>query len=70
MHVHSFSLVVEDDPDTGRYYIGRGCYPNAEGVVQLDAALMRGSDCSFGAVVALERYWSLITAYYTYYILY
>lgn len=49
-------LVVEDDPSTGRYYIGRGCYPNNNGVVQLDAAVMRGLDCSFGAVAALERY--------------
>ena len=46
--------VVEDDPTTGRYFIGRGCYPNSEGVVQLDAALMRGRDCAFGAVAALE----------------
>ena len=48
------SSVVEDDPTTGRYFIGRGCYPNSEGVVQLDAALMRGRDCAFGAVAALE----------------
>lgn len=53
------SAVVEDDPTTGRYYVGRGCYPNAEGVVQLDAAIMRGSDCSIGGVAALERYTSL-----------
>lgn len=46
--------VIEDDPTTGRYFVGRGCYPNREGVVQLDAALMRGSDCAFGAVAALE----------------
>ena len=48
--------MVEDDPVTGKFYVGRGCYPNADGVVQLDAAVMRGSDCSFGAVAALERY--------------
>ena len=46
--------VVENDPTTGRYFVGRGCYPNSEGVVQLDAALMRGHDCAFGAVAALE----------------
>ena len=45
---------MEDDPSTGRYYVGRGCYPNREGVVQLDAALMRGNDHAFGAVSALE----------------
>ena len=48
--------MVEDDPATGVYYVGRGCYPNRDGVVQLDAALMQGSDCSFGAVAGLERY--------------
>ena len=50
-----FHLVVEDDPTTGPYYVGRGCYPNRNGIVQLDAALMRGSDHSFGAVAALEQ---------------
>lgn len=49
-------LVVEDDPSTGPYYVGRGCYPNHEGTVQLDAAIMSGSNHSFGAVAALERY--------------
>lgn len=48
--------VVEDDPSTGRYYVGRGCYPNSEGIVQLDGAVMRGTDCKFGAVAALEGY--------------
>lgn len=45
---------VEDDPSTGPYYVGRGSYPNAGGVVQLDAAIMRGRDCRVGAVAALE----------------
>eukprot|EP00731_Ephydatia_muelleri_P036934 Em0358g3a len=48
--------IVEDDPSTGRYYVGRGCYPNSEGIVQLDGAVMRGTDCRFGAVAALEGY--------------
>lgn len=47
---------MEDDPETGIYYVGRGCYPNRDGIVQLDAAMMRGRDCSFGGVAALERY--------------
>lgn len=47
--------VVEDDPSTGPYSVGRGCYPNKRGIVQLDAALMRGIDCAFGAVAGLER---------------
>ena len=45
---------VEDDPTTGPYYIGKGSHPNSNGVLQLDAALMRGSDCRVGAVAALE----------------
>ena len=45
---------VEDDPSTGPYFVGRGSYPNAEGVVQLDAAIMRGRDCRVGAVASLE----------------
>jgi len=48
--------VIEDDPATGVYYVGRGCYSNSEGVVQLDAALMRGNDCRVGAVAGLERW--------------
>lgn len=50
-----FITVVEDDPSTGPYFVGRGCYPNKRGIVQLDAALMRGIDCAFGAVAGLER---------------
>ena len=46
---------VEDDPSTGPYYVGRGCFPNNAGIVQLDAALMRGKDCAFGGVAGLER---------------
>ena len=45
---------VEDDPATGPFVVGRGSYPNSEGKVQLDAAIMRGRDCSIGAVCALE----------------
>ena len=48
------SLEIEDDPTTGRYLIGRGCYPNSEGLVQLDAAVMNGKDLNFGSVCALE----------------
>ena len=47
---------VEDDPSTGPYHVGRGCYPNNKGIVQLDAALMRGNDCAFGGIAALERF--------------
>ena len=45
---------IEDDPNTGKYLVGRGCYPNSEGVVQLDAAIMNGKDLKFGSVCALE----------------
>ena len=47
-------LDIEDDPNTGKYLVGRGCYPNSEGVVQLDAAIMNGKDLKFGSVCALE----------------
>ena len=57
MLIYIFShTAVEDDPSTGPYYIGRGCYPNCKGKVQLDAALMRGDDCAFGGIAALERF--------------
>ena len=47
--------MLEDDLATGPYVVGRGCFPNSEGTVQLDAAIMRGSDCNIGAVCAVER---------------
>ena len=45
---------VEDDPDLGLYFVGRGGAPNAEGVLQCDAAIMDGQRHSFGAVAAIE----------------
>ncbi|EDO38371.1 predicted protein [Nematostella vectensis] len=45
---------VEDDPLTGRYVVGRGGYPNSEGVVECDSAVMLGDHCQFGAVAALQ----------------
>src|SRR5581483_11086651 len=45
--------LVEDDPEVNS--VGKGGLPNAEGVVQLDAAVMRGADLMVGAVAALER---------------
>ena len=48
-------VAVEDDPSTGKFLVGRGCYPNSDGVVQLDAALMRGRDCGYGGVAGLEQ---------------
>lgn len=35
--------------------VGKGGIPNAVGAVQLDAAVMRGSDCALGAVAAFEH---------------
>ncbi len=54
MYIYPLHTEVEDDPSTGPYYVGRGCYPNSNGIVQLDAALMRGSDRAFGSIAALE----------------
>ena len=45
---------VEIDPATGPYLIGVGGYPNSEGVIELDAAVMRGSDLHVGAVAGLQ----------------
>ena len=49
-----YFLGIEDDPSTGVYYIGRGSYPNENGIIQLDAAVMRGKDCAMGAVCSIE----------------
>eukprot|EP00048_Salpingoeca_helianthica_P008760 m.125911 g.125911 ORF g.125911 m.125911 type:complete len:323 (-) comp14682_c0_seq1:67-1035(-) len=46
---------VEEDPLLGPYFVGKGGMPNAEGVYELDAAVMRGSDLRVGAVGALQN---------------
>eukprot|EP00047_Mylnosiga_fluctuans_P014468 m.38744 g.38744 ORF g.38744 m.38744 type:complete len:318 (-) comp5524_c0_seq4:152-1105(-) len=48
--------VVEDDPVTGPYFVGRGGTPNAAGEYEFDAAVMRGSDCRVGAVASLQGF--------------
>jgi N4-(beta-N-acetylglucosaminyl)-L-asparaginase len=44
---------VEDDPDV--HTVGYNSYPNEDGVVQLDAAIMDGRGHRTGAVAAIER---------------
>lgn len=44
---------VENNPETGPYVVGRGGYPNKDGIVQCDAAIMEGHPGRFGAVAAL-----------------
>jgi len=44
--------VVEDDPAAAT--VGYGGAPNSEGIVELDAAVMMGSDRRYGAVAALR----------------
>ncbi|KAK3554093.1 hypothetical protein QTP70_019043 [Hemibagrus guttatus] len=44
---------VENDPQTGRYIVGRGGFPNNKGIVECDAAIMEGVPGRFGAVAAL-----------------
>ncbi|XP_015218174.1 N(4)-(Beta-N-acetylglucosaminyl)-L-asparaginase isoform X2 [Lepisosteus oculatus] len=45
---------IENDRETGRFVVGRGGYPNSEGLVECDAALMEGIAGRFGAVAALQ----------------
>ena len=37
-----------------QYYVGYGGMPNADGVMELDAAFMDGRKCRYGAVMALQ----------------
>ncbi|KAL9965284.1 hypothetical protein ACROYT_G029059 [Oculina patagonica] len=46
--------VIEDNPETGCYFVGRGGFPNSKGVLECDAAIMVGDKCRFGAVAALQ----------------
>ncbi|MBI3725420.1 N(4)-(beta-N-acetylglucosaminyl)-L-asparaginase [bacterium] len=46
-------MVCEDDPLVDS--VGKGGLPNAEGEVELDAAIMRGADLAVGAVAGLKR---------------
>lgn len=44
--------IVEEDPED--WSVGYGGLPNADGIVQLDSAVMHGPTCRAGAVAALE----------------
>jgi len=46
--------VIEDDSETGCFFVGRGGIPNSKGVLECDAAVMVGDKCRFGAVAALQ----------------
>lgn len=46
--------MVEDDPETGPYLVGRGGYPNSSGILECDAAIMVGERCQFGAVAGIQ----------------
>ena len=45
---------AERDPAIGPYFVGLGGMPNADGCMELDAAVMRGKDCAVGAVAGLQ----------------
>ena len=45
---------MENDPETGRHIVGRGGFPNSEGLLECDAAIMQGTAGKFGAVAALR----------------
>ena len=49
-----FLSVVEDDLDTGKHVVGRGGFPNENGILECDAAIMDGNGCRFGAVAAIQ----------------
>ncbi|MEY2404700.1 MAG: hypothetical protein QOD38_2251, partial [Acidimicrobiaceae bacterium] len=51
--------LVEDNPDD--HTVGYGGYPNLDGDVELDAAIMDGSTRAAGAVGALRDYRAAIT---------
>jgi isoaspartyl peptidase/L-asparaginase-like protein (Ntn-hydrolase superfamily) len=52
--VEHVAKTVEADPDVES--VGLGGFPNAEGVVELDAAIMRGNDLGFGAVAGIRHF--------------
>ncbi|XP_060113456.1 N(4)-(Beta-N-acetylglucosaminyl)-L-asparaginase-like [Heteronotia binoei] len=45
---------IENDGETGVFVVGRGGYPNKDGIIQCDAAIMEGHPGRFGAVAALH----------------
>ncbi|XP_062972066.1 N(4)-(Beta-N-acetylglucosaminyl)-L-asparaginase-like [Elgaria multicarinata webbii] len=45
---------IENNEETGKFVIGRGGYPNKDGIIQCDAAIMEGQAGRFGAVAALH----------------
>jgi len=50
---------VELDPDVGS--VGLGGFPNDQGVVELDAAIMCGHDLGFGAVAGIRSFFHPIS---------
>ena len=56
-------LAIEDNPDTGCYFVGKGGFPNSKGVLECDAAVMAGKKCRFGAVAALQGYVRIMNIY-------
>lgn len=52
--VEKVSMYVEEDPTVNS--VGLGGIPNIEGEVELDAAIMKGSDLSIGAVAGVKGF--------------
>ncbi|CAG5132706.1 unnamed protein product [Candidula unifasciata] len=48
--------VAEVDPNYGPYHVGCGGWQNSDLVLELDAAIMNGTDMNFGAVTALTGF--------------
>lgn len=51
--INAVELDTED-----QYFVGVGGLPNAEGVMELDAAIMDGNSMYFGAVMAIRCFFS------------
>ena len=47
-------MAVELD-NQDQYFVGLGGLPNADGVMELDAAVMDGKTMSYGAVMAIRQ---------------
>lgn len=53
LNAEGITAVELDDQD--QYFVGLGGLPNADGEMELDAAVMDGKTMSYGAVMAIRQ---------------